>query len=91
MQAIDNSARASEGASGLLTRVLADYSPETAGYHLYFSSRRQKSPALGVLVGAIRLQSSSLMPKFAPGRENRFENQELTGFGEVDRDTATRR
>lgn len=39
---------------GALTRLLVDWSPSVAGYHLYFSSRRQKSPALNLLVEAIR-------------------------------------
>lgn len=40
--------------SGRLSRVLAAWSPVSEGYHLYFSSRRQKSPALSLLVDAMR-------------------------------------
>jgi DNA-binding transcriptional LysR family regulator len=40
--------------SGELIRVLADWSPSLSGYHLYYPSRRQPSPAFSVLVDAIR-------------------------------------
>jgi DNA-binding transcriptional LysR family regulator len=40
--------------NGQLTRVMTDWSPEIPGYHLYFSSRAQKSPALKLLVEVIR-------------------------------------
>src|SRR5437899_752661 len=44
--------------SGLLTRVLEDWSPPYAGYHLYYPSRRQSSPAFALLVDALRYRSS---------------------------------
>ena len=41
-------------AEGRLVRVLADWSPPFAGYHLYYPSRRQLSPAFALLVEALR-------------------------------------
>jgi DNA-binding transcriptional LysR family regulator len=41
-------------ARGRLVRVLADWCPPFAGYHLYYPSRHQRSPALAVLVDALR-------------------------------------
>jgi DNA-binding transcriptional LysR family regulator len=41
-------------ASGTLLRVLADWCPAFAGYHLYYPSRRQNSPAFALLVDALR-------------------------------------
>jgi DNA-binding transcriptional LysR family regulator len=41
-------------AVGRLVRVLADWCPPFAGYHLYYPSRRQSSPAFALLVGALR-------------------------------------
>lgn len=41
-------------ASGQLVRVLADWCPPYSGYHLYYPSRRQSSPAFALLVGALR-------------------------------------
>ena len=41
-------------AAGRLVRVLADWCPPFAGYHLYYPSRRQSSPAFGLLVEALR-------------------------------------
>jgi DNA-binding transcriptional LysR family regulator len=40
--------------SGALIRVLADWTPPFAGYHLYYPSRRQQSPAFALLVDALR-------------------------------------
>lgn len=42
--------------AGRLTRFMTDWCPDVAGYHLYFSSRKQKSPALALLVDAIRFK-----------------------------------
>jgi DNA-binding transcriptional LysR family regulator len=39
---------------GRLIRVLEDWCPPFAGYHLYFPSRRQQTPAFAVLVDALR-------------------------------------
>ena len=40
--------------AGLLVRVLADWCPPFSGYHLYYPSRRQPSPAFTLLVEALR-------------------------------------
>lgn len=39
---------------GRLVRVLEDWCPPFAGYHLYYPSRRQASPAFALLVEALR-------------------------------------
>src|SRR3954452_575636 len=39
---------------GRLIRVLADWCPSFAGFHLYYPSRRQPTPAFAVLVNALR-------------------------------------
>lgn len=41
-------------ADGRLVRVLEDWSPPFAGYHLYYPSRRQPSAAFALLVEALR-------------------------------------
>lgn len=41
-------------AKGRLIRVLEDWCPPFAGYHLYYPSRRQNAPAFAVLVDALR-------------------------------------
>ncbi len=41
-------------AAGRLTRVLEDWCPRFAGYHLYYPSRKQSSRALAVVVEALR-------------------------------------
>jgi DNA-binding transcriptional LysR family regulator len=41
-------------AEGRLIRVLADWCPPYPGYHLYYPSRRQPTPAFALLVGALR-------------------------------------
>lgn len=41
-------------ADGRLVRVLGDWCPPFPGYHLYFPSRRQSSPAFVLLVDALR-------------------------------------
>src|SRR3712207_2629608 len=40
--------------AGDLVRVLADWTPPFPGYHLYYLSRRQQSPAFALLVQALR-------------------------------------
>ena len=40
--------------AGRLTHVLEDWSPPFPGYHLYYPSRRQLSPALALLIDALR-------------------------------------
>ncbi|ADE87352.1 LysR family transcriptional regulator [Rhodobacter capsulatus] len=41
-------------ASGRLVRVLADWCPPFSGYHLYYPSRRQITPAFRLLIDALR-------------------------------------
>jgi DNA-binding transcriptional LysR family regulator len=41
-------------AAGRLERVLADWCPPFPGYHLYYPSRRQHTPAFALLVEALR-------------------------------------
>jgi DNA-binding transcriptional LysR family regulator len=41
-------------AEGQLERVLEDWSPTFPGYHLYYPSRRQSSPAFALLVDSLR-------------------------------------
>ncbi|MGH8125820.1 MAG: LysR family transcriptional regulator [Rhodanobacteraceae bacterium] len=41
-------------AAGQLKRVLEDWCPRFPGYHLYYTSRRQPSPAFALLVDALR-------------------------------------
>ena len=41
-------------AGGRLVRVLADWCPPFAGYHLYYPSRRQPSAAFAAVVEALR-------------------------------------
>jgi DNA-binding transcriptional LysR family regulator len=40
---------------GSLVRVLEDWCPPFAGYHLYYPSRRQPSPAFSLVVAALRM------------------------------------
>ena len=40
--------------AGRLIRSLADWCPSFPGFHLYYPSRRQPTPAFAVLVGALR-------------------------------------
>src|SRR5260370_41344356 len=42
---------------GRLIRVLADWCPPFPGYHLYYPSRRQPTPAFTVLVDALRYRT----------------------------------
>ena len=44
-------------AEGRLTRVLADWCPPFSGYHLYYPSRRQPTPAFALLVEALRYRT----------------------------------
>src|ERR1700761_6941661 len=41
-------------ATGQLIRVLSEWCPPFSGYHLYYPSRRQPSPAFSLLVNALR-------------------------------------
>jgi DNA-binding transcriptional LysR family regulator len=42
-----------------LVRVLADWCPPFPGYHLYYPSRRQPTPAFALLVDALRYRGSA--------------------------------
>jgi DNA-binding transcriptional LysR family regulator len=44
-------------AKGRLQQVLEDWSPRWPGYHLYYPSRRQSSPAFSLLVDALRYRA----------------------------------
>ncbi len=55
-----------EIANGRLVRVLGDWCPPFAGYHLYYPSRRQQSPAFALLVDALRYRPGKV--KRAPRR-----------------------
>ncbi|MBV9757081.1 MAG: hypothetical protein JO047_08510, partial [Alphaproteobacteria bacterium] len=50
---------------GRLRRVLEDWCPPFSGYHLYYPSRRQSSPAFALLVDALRYRDA---PKTLPIR-----------------------
>jgi DNA-binding transcriptional LysR family regulator len=41
-------------AEGRLVRVLEDWCPTFPGYHVYYPSRRQSSPALALVIDALR-------------------------------------
>ena len=43
---------------GRLTRVLDDWCPRSSGYHLYYPSRRQPSPAFRLLVDTLRYRAT---------------------------------
>jgi DNA-binding transcriptional LysR family regulator len=59
-------------AKGRLRRVLEDWCPPYSGYHLYYPSRRQPTPAFTLLVDALRYRG----PRSAWGRETRHESIE---------------
>jgi len=42
---------------GRLVHVLADWCPPFSGYHLYYPSRRQPSPAFALVVEALRYRA----------------------------------
>lgn len=44
---------------GRLIRVLEDWCPPFPGYHLYYPSRRQATPAFSLLVDAVRYRGPS--------------------------------
>lgn len=46
-------------AAGRLVEVLTDWCPPFAGYHLYYPTRRQLSPAFALLVEALRYRGSA--------------------------------
>jgi DNA-binding transcriptional LysR family regulator len=52
---------------GRLVRVLGDWCPPFAGYHLYYPSRRQPTPAFSVLVDALRYRPGARGRRTRPG------------------------
>ncbi|WP_377156323.1 LysR family transcriptional regulator [Roseateles sp. UC29_93] len=48
---------------GRLVRVLEDWCPPFAGYHLYYPSRRQPSPAFSLVLNALRFDGRSMSRK----------------------------
>jgi DNA-binding transcriptional LysR family regulator len=46
-------------ADGKLVRVLASWCQPFSGYHLYYPSRRQPSPAFALLVDALRYRKAA--------------------------------
>ena len=44
--------------AGRLVRVMQDWCPKFAGYHLYYPSKRQPSPAFSLVVKALRFSGS---------------------------------
>ena len=46
--------------AGRLVRLLEDWCPPFAGYHLYYPSRRQPSPAFALVVDALRYREGNL-------------------------------
>ena len=42
-------------ADGSLVQVLADWTPKRPGYHLYYPSRKQPSPAFSIVLDALRM------------------------------------
>jgi DNA-binding transcriptional LysR family regulator len=53
-------------AEGRLTRVLADWCAPFTGYHLYYPSRRQPSPAFALLVNALRFSGDLAVTRPRP-------------------------
>jgi DNA-binding transcriptional LysR family regulator len=45
-------------AAGRLQRVLEDWCPTYPGYHLYYPSRRQASPAFALVLEALRYRAN---------------------------------
>jgi DNA-binding transcriptional LysR family regulator len=48
---------------GRLVRVMQDWCPKFAGYHLYYPSKRQPSPAFSLVVKALRFSGSGQQAK----------------------------
>lgn len=57
--------------AGRLQQVLGDWCPPFPGYHLYYPSRRQMSPALALLVEALRYREPVPRPRVAVKRRVR--------------------
>jgi DNA-binding transcriptional LysR family regulator len=52
--------------NGELVRVLTNWCPPFTGYHLYYPSRRQPTPAFALLVDTLRYRAA---PKQAQGQQ----------------------
>jgi DNA-binding transcriptional LysR family regulator len=59
--------------SGKLVRVLEDWCPRFAGYHLYYPSRRQPSPAFSLVLEALRIGSKNVDQRRTPVGSNRSQ------------------
>ena len=44
--------------AGRLVRVMQDWCPKFAGYHLYYPSKRQPSPAFSLVANALRFSAA---------------------------------
>ncbi|WP_454673648.1 LysR family transcriptional regulator [Achromobacter pestifer] len=59
---------------GRLIPVLEDWWPVFPGYHLYYANRRQISPALALVIEALRYRPETVAPKPHSSRNNSNEN-----------------
>lgn len=57
--------------AGRLVRLLEDWCPPFAGYHLYYPSRRQPSPAFALVVDALRYSAPRPHPARAASPSRR--------------------
>jgi len=55
--------------AGRLVRVLEEWCPSFSGYHLYYPTRRQPSPAFSLVVDALRLERHATAQKPAARRK----------------------
>jgi DNA-binding transcriptional LysR family regulator len=58
---------AAELKDGRLVRVLADWCQPFAGYHLYYPSRRQPTPAFALFIDAMRYRTGKDMRRSGAG------------------------
>ncbi len=64
-------------AKGRLKRVLEDWCPPFSGYHLYYPSRRQLTPAFALVVEALRYRRSQALFSVPPS----FKGKGVRGLG----------
>ncbi|MBV8335538.1 MAG: hypothetical protein JO358_08895 [Alphaproteobacteria bacterium] len=71
-------------AKGRLKRVLEDWCPPYSGYHLYYPSRRQPTPAFSLLVEALRYRAPGPAANERPGSDaaNRAPSRKPSRFVE---------
>ncbi len=67
-------------AAGRLIQVLDDWSPFFPGYYLYYPSRRQMSPAMAVIVEALRFRGSGMSAAARTPRTNVNNRQRMRCF-----------